>query len=104
MQELFHVTPLANLNLIATNGLLPQVGERSAKLNEKPGVFLFPTYEDCETALMGWLGDEFDDAVKLVTLKIRLLDNFPLEKPTEWERVSRIPIQPKHISLFKYEG
>lgn len=100
---LYHVTPLEKMESILKEGLIPQVGERSAQLNEEPGVFLFPDYEDCETALGSWLGDEFEDE-ELVSLKVTLPDDFPLETPVEYERVSRQHIDAKYIEFYKNEG
>ena len=43
------------------DGLQPRIGERSAELGEPvPRVYLFPSREDCDTALCSWLGECFD--------------------------------------------
>lgn len=105
MLILFHVTPKTNLPSILNTGLIPQVGERSEQLKEEPGVFLFLSYEDCETALSQWLGEQFEDPYEeLVSLKITLPNDFPLEETCEWELVSRTIIEPKYIEFFKDEG
>lgn len=105
ISTLFHVTPISNLESIMKNGLIPQAGERSEKLEEDPGVFLFPTYDDCENALFNWLGEEFDELdEEVVTLKVELPKHFPLEETAEWERCSRQTIEPKYISFYKNEG
>ncbi|HDS1721752.1 hypothetical protein NPS53_09585 [Pseudomonas putida] len=66
---LYHVTPLANLPSIFSNGLVPQIGERSALHGESSeNLYLFTSAEACETALMNWLGDEFED-VELAVLE-----------------------------------
>lgn len=106
-KTLYHVTPISNLNSIMKVGLIPKIGERSEGIESEPGIFLFPTYEDCETALGQWLGREFDEIEpyeELVTLKIELPINFPLEETCEWERISRKKIEPKYISFYKNEG
>lgn len=103
MKAYYHCTELKQLESIMKNGLIPQVGERSAKLGESPGVFLFPSYEDCETALYQWFGDEFDENDKLITLKITLPDDFPLEDSVEYEKISRQVIPAEFIELYKLE-
>lgn len=57
-----HVTPVENLPSILSVGIRPAIGDRSVAAGEtKPRVYLFPSREDCETALSTWLGDEFED-------------------------------------------
>jgi hypothetical protein len=40
-------------------GLVPQIGKGSKQCEDEMGVFLFTSYEDCENALLNWLGEEF---------------------------------------------
>jgi hypothetical protein len=102
---LYHVTLQSNLGSILKNGLIPRIGERSEKLNEKPGIFLFPSVRDMENALLNWLGEEYEDIEEpLVSLKITLPDDFPLEAPVEFERVSRRIIDHQYIEFFRCEG
>lgn len=101
--ELYHVTPSRNVEAILEQGLIPQIGERSGLIEDRDGVYLFPTYEDCEYALMNWLGDEFEDEFELTTLKVTLPQGFPLESEVEWERVSRTRIPPEYITFYKNE-
>jgi len=106
MRTLFHVTPLSNVASILKNGLLPQLGERSQQLeDEKEGVFMFSDYESCEHALWNWLGEEFEELEEeLMTLKIELPLDFPLDQKVEWELIARKTIHPKYISIYKNEG
>lgn len=58
----YHVTLKRNLHSILENGIIPAIGERSLEKGEKiPMVYLFPSQEHCEDALLGWLGDCFED-------------------------------------------
>lgn len=67
---LYHVTHAENLESILMRGLVPQIGPRSAQANEALRcVYLFTSAEACETALMNWLGDEFEDT-ELVVLEL----------------------------------
>ena len=106
MRTLFHVTPLSNVDSILKDGLTPQLGERSRQLeDEKEGVFMFSDYENCEYALYSWLGKELEELEEaLMTLKVELPLNFPLDQEVEWELIARKTIHPKYISIYKNEG
>lgn len=66
---LYHVTPAENLPSILERGLVPRIGGRSAMFGEtSKGVYLFNSAEACESGLMNWLGDEFENA-ELVVLE-----------------------------------
>lgn len=103
---LYHCTTEDNMESITKKGLIPQIGERAKKLGEtKKRIYLFPSYEDCETALESWLGEEFDEDKIVVTLRVTLPANFPLEDSTvSYEKIARRPIPAKYISFYKYEG
>lgn len=67
----YHVTLKRNLQSILENGIIPAIGKRSLEKGEKlPMIYLFPSKEHCEDALLGWLGDCFenedDDLIILV--------------------------------------
>lgn len=77
----FHVTPKKNLQSILSNGLLPQIGERSAEIGEpEPCIFLFPIFEEMDNALYNWLGEAFKDDEELVILQIDVPENFPIHQ------------------------
>ncbi len=58
----YHVTPKHNLNSILQHGIIPSIGERSLEKGENvANIYLFPTKEHCEDALLGWLGECFED-------------------------------------------
>jgi len=97
----YHITPSTNIETIFLQGLQPKVGDRSKKLNELPGVFMFATEKDMEDGIINWLDNEFVEDEPLVSLKISLPDNFPLESPVPYEVVSRCVIDAKYISIYK---
>lgn len=104
---LYHATLKQNLDSIFEKGLIPQIGKRSEKTGENPGVFLFSTYEDCSNALTNWLGEEFDEVEpyqEAYSLEINLPDDFPLENSVDYEKISRHSIPAKYIKIFKCEG
>lgn len=56
--EVYHVTPTRNLESIFRDGLLPQIGPRSAVLGEtKALVYFFGSMLAVEKALTHWLGE-----------------------------------------------
>ena len=58
----FHVSPKKHLNSIQSKGLIPKIGPRAKLLGESnKSIYLFPSKDDVDTALMNWLGDELDD-------------------------------------------
>lgn len=105
MKKYYHVTKKENLELILKNGLIPQVGERSLDCGEnEPLVYLFPTKEDMNFALGGWLGDCFDEDEELVSLELTLPDTFPIyEGDVEYEAISKVIIPSKYITDIREE-
>lgn len=105
----YHVTLLSNLESILKDGLLPKVGERSMQAREsKPAVYLFPSIEDMEDALMNWLGDLFIDFygenTPLAVLEVNLPLGFPIKKgEVEYESISEVTIPPIYISFIREE-
>ena len=70
-EKVYHVTPSENLDSIMSKGLVPQVGDRSRKIEgEKPAIYCFPDKNSMEDAVMNWLGDEFDEDEPLALLEI----------------------------------
>ena len=80
----FHVTPSRNCRSIMEQGLIAQCGERSSACCEgSPAVWLFPSVQEMENALMGWLGEEFEDEDALAILQIDLPDGFPIYRDVD---------------------
>lgn len=66
-----HVTARSNLRAIRMQGLLPQVGPRSADAGEQvPAVFCFADRTAMEDGVSNWLGEQFDENEVLVALSI----------------------------------
>jgi len=69
--KVYHVTPAVNVPTIMSRGLIPQVGDRSNKIQgETPAVYCFPDTNSLEDAMMNWLGDEFGEDEDLALLEI----------------------------------
>lgn len=100
----YHVTLAENLTSILREGLQPRIGERSAELGEEvPRVYLFPSREDCETALSSWLGECFEDVDEngLVILAIDV-GGLTLDSDVEYEMTTSGIIEPGRIaSVFR---
>lgn len=74
-QMFFHVTSMENVKSIRENGLVPQIGERSAEIREREeNIYLFTSYEAMDNALMNWLGEwyneNYGDECELAVLKV----------------------------------
>ena len=98
----YHVTPIGNLESIMRFGLVPVIGKRSRACGESiAGVYLFSSREDVDTALMSWLGDEFDDDVDLAVLRVEC--DSAVRGDVEYEYVCFETIVPECISLDSIE-
>jgi hypothetical protein len=71
-QILYHVTPAKNLRSIKSKGLTPRTGARSLEAKEggPPAIYCFRSLSDVEQAMMGWLGDAFDEETALALLEV----------------------------------
>ena len=98
--QFYHVTKSVNVQSILRKGLIPQTGERSAKLDDH-GVYLFNHKTTLEDALMNWLGDEFDEDEKLTVLLVNLPKDFPISAHdvVGYEWVTQEHIHPKYIKV-----
>jgi len=106
----YHVTLRENLSSILNNGLIPSIGERSSQLTEDSlplesikRVYLFPTKDDCDTALGQWLGDEFEDVEEdgLVIIEVDL-SGIKTESDCAFEvSVKEVINRDKIIKVFK---
>ena len=103
----FHITPISNLKSILKNGIQPKIGERSSQLTSegmplesKPRVYLFPSKEDCDTALYQWLGEEFEDLEEdLVILQVNL-KGMAFEQTCDFEIAVLKTIKPVRIECI----
>ena len=100
----FHITTDDKLALILSQGLVPQIGERSAELGEAtPAVYLFPTLEALEDALGGWLGECFEDEEEdLHILQVDLTD-IVTDQEVEWELKCYEPLSADRITYLRSE-
>ena len=100
--KLYHVTLRSNLESILSNGLIPDIGERSYDAGEtQKFVFLFPTKNDVENAMLTWLGEYYCDE-DIVYLEVNLPDNFPIEQgEVEYEMISRQIIPKEYINIIE---
>lgn len=86
MRTCYHVTTKDALLSIMEQGLIPQCGERSSDIGEPvPRIYLFPTVNDMETALMSWFGELFDDDTELVILEVTVPADLLVEGEVEYE-------------------
>lgn len=93
---LYHVTPTINIPSIMRDGLVPQVGDRSTAMAETPAIYLFPSREHAEDAVMNWLGDEFED-VPLTLLKVSVDPSIIQRSGADYEVTIHHTIDPNAI-------
>jgi hypothetical protein len=99
----YHVTSANNIPSILKNGLVPQIGNRSAKIHEdQPEIFMFADIASLEDAMQNWLLDEFDEDEPLKILKITLPENHPISKNGS-EITTTNPISPNNIEITEME-
>lgn len=105
---LYHVTPYHTYQTkIKRHGLIPRIGAKSKKVNEPvKRIYLFDSIDECENALMNWLGDEYEDiGVKSVAILKVDLENIDIEQNPDagYEYWVTDPIPPDKIKLIKKE-
>lgn len=96
----FHITQNSHLDKIFAEGLLPRIGRRSKECGEKePAIFCFPSRDDCDTALAGWLGECFADVPEngLSILEIHIPAGSALREDAGFEVAVLGPIAPENI-------
>lgn len=93
----FHVTPTKNVESIMVKGLIPQSGDRSVQMGDH-GIYLFPSMDEAEHAVMNWLGDEFEEDEPLTMLRVTLPSGANVTREA-FEVVCHDPIPPNHIEV-----
>lgn len=103
----FHVTPKQNMESILSKGLIAHIGKRSKEMGETlEAIYLFPTFEEMNNALLNWLGECFQDTEDLVILQIDVPEDFPIYRPTNsngnafYEVHCFCDIPPKYITAI----
>lgn len=97
---LYHVTPTRNVKSILVKGLIPSIGQRSAQLETESNLFLFPTKDAAEDAVMNWLGDEFDDEpLSLLAVSSNGLEG-KFTPGAEYEFTVSSPVPPQNIKVI----
>jgi hypothetical protein len=100
-QVLYHVTPVQNLRKIMQDGLVPKRGVRSRKLGEiAPAIYLFPSLDDVESAIQGWMGNEFSDEARLALLAVTVPPNIQVQSVVGYERAITVSIPPDQIRVL----
>ena len=88
-------------NSIKKSGLIPLIGEHSLAMHEpKPAIYLFPSYEDMETALGSWLGKFFEDDEVLVLLGVTIPKEIQIHHTIPYEICIYDSIPPENITFL----
>lgn len=103
LSSVFHVTPTKNLERICVEGIIPQIGDRSNKMETEPGVYAFTSRLIMEEAMANWFGEEFDENEPLVCIEIKANDlAFELDPAVGFEVISRKTISPFYFSKIRH--
>ena len=93
----WHVTTEKALKAILKEGIVPNLGPRSAEAGEKdPLVYLFPDSESCENAVTNWLGEAFDEHEKICAIEVDL-HGLIFERNVGFEITLREAVPPSRI-------
>lgn len=100
--SLYHVTPAQNIDSILKDGLIPQIGARSALANDRCAIYLFKGRNSVDNAMMNWFCDEFDEDETFALFKINrnALDKGYAYSEVEWELAYTKTIPPAAITLI----
>lgn len=70
MTILYHLTPASSTPSILREGLVPQIGERSALAGETvPAIYCFADLRELDDALTNWMAEYFDEDEPLSLLR-----------------------------------
>lgn len=89
----YHVTYKDNIKSIKQHGIFPKTPE---DYDDKKGIYLFPTYDDMENAVMNWLGDRLDEDREVVAIKLNI-SGLKCESDVEYELRCLEIIEPNRI-------
>jgi hypothetical protein len=97
---MYHVTPKKNLRFIKKEGLVPQTGANSALYGETENkIYLFPSIDDAENAVMNWLGDLYDEDIALALLQVDV-SGIELGSEVGYEQYTLSSIPPDRIKVL----
>lgn len=104
----YHVTPNHTYQTkIKRHGLIPRIGARSKNIGEPvERIYLFDSLDECESALMNWLGDEYEDmGVEFVAILEVDLEGVDVQQNPHapWEYWVFESIPPDRIKLIRRE-
>lgn len=94
-----HVTHAEAIPSITSHGLVPKIGPLSAKIEARPGIFLFPSWADLMSA--NWLFDEasWPHATEPALLAVDVR-GVSLELEAGFEVVTRRPLEPWRVTVL----
>ena len=100
----YHITRTENVPSIVPPsgiGLIPATPTDME--GEAKGVYLFRSIDEAEDALMGWLGDKFDEDDPLTLLRVDSagVGELDTDSAAGFEAVSRTAIAPEFVDVEK---
>lgn len=101
MSILYHLTPALNVPAILREGLVPQIGERSALVGETvPAIFCFADLRELEDGLANWTADYFDEDEPLSLLRITAGGDTKFGEGAGYEVVILSPISATSLTVM----
>jgi hypothetical protein len=103
MRYCYHITKAENKESIMKQGIIPQIGKNTIRVNDPKGVYLFKTIEALEDALGSWMDEDFfGEDEETVILKVTLPDDFPLIQGVYDDELIAIDvIPPEYITCIE---
>lgn len=95
----YHVTYADNVDSIKKYGIKPSKPQDFDEAVD--GVYLFPSYDDMEDALVNWLGDRLDEDRDIVAIKLNI-SGLKCESDVEYELRCLETIEPIRIIDIDY--
>ena len=99
----YHVTHARNVPSIMANGLMPSVGDRTAAAEDERAVYVFPSIEYAEDAIMNWLGDELDEDEPIAILSLTVPRAWLIDQGVAYERTMHHTVPPEMIKIVREE-
>lgn len=101
MAILYHLTPASSIPSILREGLVPQIGERSALVGETaPAIYCFADLRELEDALTNWMAEYFDEDEPLSLLRFVASSDTTYGEGAGYEVVVTSPIPAASLAVL----
>lgn len=103
MTTFYHVTTETSWETIQVDGLVPNIGPRSAEFGELDAVIcLFTSMDALNDGLGNWLGELFDERETLIVMSVDM-DGLEWQNEVEWEAMVSDAIPSSRLTFLRAE-